>query len=200
LNEKQINYPGIDLGDSKTGIGFQVTATKNSDKINSTLEKCIRHKCYQTYPCLKFFILTEKQTSYSIKVDKGKFIEFDPGKDILDFDDLYKKTMYLSTSKRKELAEYIHEQVPYVLKTIGADYYNLNPFKRLAHNFSASDWLSEGDGIMGGKIIIEHNFGYIPQVSVMQGNEEVDVCIEKNEQYVILRANPCGWAGKAILS
>lgn len=53
---------------------------------------------------------------------------------------------------------------------------------------------------MRGKIIIEHNFGYIPQVSVMQGNEEVDVCIEKTEQYVILRASPSGWAGKAILS
>lgn len=39
LNAKQINYPGIDLGDSVRGIGVQVTSDKTSSKMNNTLEK-----------------------------------------------------------------------------------------------------------------------------------------------------------------
>lgn len=189
--------PGIDLGDTQAGIWFQVTATKTSEKINSTLETCIRHKCYQIYPRLKFFILSAKQSSYSINVELDGLIEFKPDQDILDFDYLYIKTMYLGLSAHKKIAEYIHEQIPYVSETIGADYYNLSTFKRLVYHFKADDWSGKNGEL---SLTIEHNFGYIPQVSLMYPDgTQVMADIKRDEKYLTLGSG-CRWDGKVLLT
>ena len=39
LNEERSNNPGLDLGDEAVKVAFQVTSTKSSDKVNTTLEK-----------------------------------------------------------------------------------------------------------------------------------------------------------------
>jgi hypothetical protein len=44
LNKKQMNYPGIDLGDSLKGIAVQVTSEKTSSKIKDTYEKIYAEK------------------------------------------------------------------------------------------------------------------------------------------------------------
>src|SRR5690606_24643768 len=39
LNESRSNAPGLDLGDKKNKIAYQITSTSTSLKINNTLEK-----------------------------------------------------------------------------------------------------------------------------------------------------------------
>lgn len=195
LNENKANYPGIDLGDSKAKIGFQITSTNTSQKINSTLETFITYKCYKLYPNLKFFLLTHKQSKYSINTKFDGLFEFNPNQDILDFDDLYVRSMYLTPSKQKEIVEYIHIQVPYVSESIGVDYFNPNTLKRLLHIFKADDWCEDYS------LKIEHNFGYIPQVCVMSPDgKELKVIVKKDEKYVIIRASPHKWDGKILLT
>ena len=84
------NFPGIDLGDSTVGLGIQVTARADAPKIRNTIRTCIRNRVYHTYPHLRFFVLTEKQSAYRLDFKdelRGK-LEFDPQVDILDYTDI----------------------------------------------------------------------------------------------------------------
>lgn len=89
--EESYNFPAIDLGDKPTGIAIQVTATSDSEKIKETLRKFVSHKLYEQYSHLRFYILTERQGSYSGKgfdeIIQNRFI-FDPKSDVLDFRDI----------------------------------------------------------------------------------------------------------------
>jgi len=193
LNCEQANNPGIDLGDVNKGLGIQVTATKTSEKINSTLKTIIKHKCYEKYPNIKFFITTSKQEKYTLEDSFSTYLSFDINADILDFDNLFIKTMYLNIAQQKKIAEYIHEQIPYITASIGVDYFSPNTVKRLIHEFQSDSWVN-------GQLIIEHNFDYLPQVCVMDSvGTEVMVEIKRDEKVVILGARP-NFSGKVLLS
>ena len=60
LNEEQINYPGIDLGDQSEKIGVQVTETKTSAKLVRSLDKVLENKVYEVYPKFCMFVLGDK--------------------------------------------------------------------------------------------------------------------------------------------
>jgi hypothetical protein len=92
LNSDRCNFPGLDLGDKKKGVGFQITATKTSDKINATLEKA--SLLQSTFPAITVFILQEKQASYTIDPDKAAPFNFTE-QNIWDFNDLFKRIMSL---------------------------------------------------------------------------------------------------------
>src|ERR1022692_4913980 len=48
LNDQQVNYPGLDLGDdSKSKIAFQVSSRTDTDKVISTLRMAIEKKYNQ---------------------------------------------------------------------------------------------------------------------------------------------------------
>ncbi len=186
LNSEKINFPGIDLGDKNKGIGFQVTATKTSEKIKTSLETIVRNNCHTTYPNIRFFITTSKQTSYSINSDAAPNIAFTPEIDILDFDSIFIRSMYLDIDKQKELVDYIHQQIPIVSDSIGVDFFTPNIIKRLEYNFTVNDWNDH-------ELHIEHNFGYTPQVSVTTTNGSlVTARIIRSEKTVTL------WAGNAF--
>jgi len=59
--EEKRNFPAIDLADDKAAVGFQVTATSDSQKIKKSLETFIQKNLYEKYPRLIFYILTEKR-------------------------------------------------------------------------------------------------------------------------------------------
>ncbi len=78
------NYPGIDLGDETARIAFQITTQNDSKKIKDTIQTFINHKYYEKYERLVFFIIGEKQSSYTTTFDtQGKFY-FDKDTDIWD--------------------------------------------------------------------------------------------------------------------
>lgn len=90
LNREERDFPGIDLGDPSAGVGIQVTARATASKIRETIRTCIRQHTYRTYPHLRFFVLTKKQSAYRLDLDgdlDGK-LRFDPQADVLDYTDI----------------------------------------------------------------------------------------------------------------
>ena len=87
------NFPAIDLADDIAEVAVQVTATADSSKIKSTLTTFIEKELFKKYPNLKFYILTEKKSSYPKnaieEIINNKF-EFDIENDIYDYRDLIK--------------------------------------------------------------------------------------------------------------
>jgi len=67
LNIQDKNFPGLDLGDHKRKVAVQITSDKSSKKIEKTLQTFYVYKLYKEYDRLIFFILLDKQKTYSSK-------------------------------------------------------------------------------------------------------------------------------------
>ncbi|HEY9862636.1 MAG TPA: SMEK domain-containing protein, partial [Candidatus Obscuribacterales bacterium] len=103
LNHQERGKTGIDLGDWTRKIAFQVTSTKDSRKIKETINKFINHEQYIYFNHLKFFILNQKQKSYSSKIEtEGKF-NFNPNVDIIDIQDVIKMVDSLPIEKMEQI-------------------------------------------------------------------------------------------------
>lgn len=115
LNTQKANFPAIDLGDIKNGIGISVTATDTSDYIKDKIGKNITHKVYETYPA-HYFLITTSKKNYSTEFDtKGKYT-FDKSKNILDIEDLSKAIKAISDDDKKARILSILERNVYKLK------------------------------------------------------------------------------------
>ena len=198
LNEEKANFPGVDIADAKNSLGFQVTSTRSSSKINESLKKILDHNVYENYNNIKFFILTSKQGTYIIDDFDHNKINFNEKEDILDFDDIYKKCMYLSIDAQRELADYIHQQTPYIAQQIGLDYYNPNMIKRQEFIFDDDKWNSDGQQA---EYVIEHNFGYKPNVTILTLDNTMMIAPFKiDEKYVRIYSGGKSFTGKALLT
>ena len=113
LNSEKNNYSGLDLGDEKNGIAFQITSTKTSDKIDHTLEMCLKEKHYEKFPIIKTFVLTSKQSTYALKTNTEPHFNFNYQDNIIDFDNIYYDIAKLDVDKRKSIFEYIERELPY---------------------------------------------------------------------------------------
>ncbi|HRH49158.1 MAG TPA: SMEK domain-containing protein [Panacibacter sp.] len=116
LNLKNVNvqtnyFPAIDLLDRENKISFQVTATRDIDKVKLSIEKFFRNGVYKYATDLNIYIITGKQNKYSseaiqVKIDEEYNLliseekikdkselpfQLDISKNILDKKDLYKK-------------------------------------------------------------------------------------------------------------
>ncbi|MEQ9238893.1 MAG: SMEK domain-containing protein [Coleofasciculus sp. E2-BRE-01] len=106
------NYPGIDLGDERARVAFQITSTSNSEKIKKTLRKFVEYKFYEKYDRLIIYILTEKQQSYFGRgyeeIIQNKFT-FDKGKDIWDYRDILKAVANLQVNQVRRIEAILEE-------------------------------------------------------------------------------------------
>lgn len=94
LNADRINEPGLDLGDERSKIAYQITSTCTSEKVNNTLEK-ITDEQLTKYDNIKVFILGKKQGKYdAVRDDLMKRCSFEIN-DIMDIYDLSKQTISL---------------------------------------------------------------------------------------------------------
>lgn len=104
LNEQQINYPGVDLGDLSAKIAFQVTSKKDSKKIIETYETVFKDykvigKIADVFSeHIYFLVLDEKKTAFQKKTleqiasaSQGRFHETD----IIDFNDIVRMVVAL---------------------------------------------------------------------------------------------------------
>ena len=121
LNKEASNFPGLDLGDKTIEIAYQITSTKTTEKVDHTLELCLKKEHYKVFKKIYVFILTNKQTSYSIKTVTEPHFKFSDKENIIDFDDIYKDILLLEVDKRKELAEYIEKELPYYWNLLKGD-------------------------------------------------------------------------------
>ncbi|MEQ9371652.1 MAG: SMEK domain-containing protein [Coleofasciculus chthonoplastes F3-SA18-01] len=106
------NYPGIDLGDERARVAFQITSTSNSEKIKKTLRKFVEYKLYEKYDRLIIYILTEKQQSYSgngyEEIIQNKFA-FDKDKNIWDYRDILKAVANLQVNQVRRIEAILEE-------------------------------------------------------------------------------------------
>jgi tetratricopeptide (TPR) repeat protein len=89
LNYKKENYPGIDLGDEKNKIAFQITSKREVRKIKENLKTFAKgsHEIYSNG--IRFLILSQEKTSnLKGKNYKDIYPVFDPAKHILTAKDL----------------------------------------------------------------------------------------------------------------
>lgn len=96
------NYPAIDLADFKGRVAVQVTSSAEIEKINSTLDKFGSSELYKNFDVLLFYILTDRQKSYSsssLSKHTPNELDFDPDKHILDFTSLLARIKDLSLGK-----------------------------------------------------------------------------------------------------
>ncbi|AYB31904.1 SMEK domain-containing protein [Chryseolinea soli] len=120
LNQKSSSFPGLDLGDKTAGIAFQITSTRTSEKVDATLLQCLDKKHYQTFQKINVFVLTSKQTSYTIRTVTAPHFSFDWKVNVLDFDDVYADIAALDVDRRKQLRDYIQKELPHFQKRINS--------------------------------------------------------------------------------
>lgn len=137
LNKKKKNYPGIDLGDSDSGTGVQVSATKTSAKINKSLKMIAEHKVYDKFPHFIMFVLGEKQASYTIDSFDSR-ITFDKDSDIWDFDYLISEIRELNFDEVKEIHDYLNRELNRQQK----DEFQIHLSFILAYLNDSLEWLS----------------------------------------------------------
>jgi hypothetical protein len=118
LNAGVSNFPGLDLGDEKIGIAYQVTSDKTSNKVDETLDKVLRHKHYLKFKEIKIFLLSSKQSTYSLNVQTDGYFSFDWKKDVIDFDDLLKDIQDLNANKLEDIFKLLEVELPYTIKKL----------------------------------------------------------------------------------
>ncbi|MBX2990095.1 MAG: SMEK domain-containing protein [Bacteroidetes bacterium] len=93
LNQKQANFPAIDLGDNTQGkVAFQITSRTDGTKIRDTLEAFVKYQHDKTFTNgLRFLILKLDRP----RMKKSKYQWFDPKKHILSAKDLLHKIVNL---------------------------------------------------------------------------------------------------------
>ncbi|MCW3072899.1 MAG: hypothetical protein JWO44_2789 [Bacteroidetes bacterium] len=102
LNADRTNTPGIDLGDLKNKIAFQITSTNTKTKVNETLEKVTKTQIAQ-YKAIKIFIIGKKKVSYTIKPELINKTGFKAEHNIIDIDSLLKDVVVLEDEKLEQI-------------------------------------------------------------------------------------------------
>jgi hypothetical protein len=111
LNDEKANYPAIDLGDKKNGIGVSITSTNSSAYIHEKIQTNIKHRVFDTFPN-HYFLITTKKKGYSTSFDtQGKYL-FDKDKQIIDSNDLLEEIKKLPLVKQEEVLSILEKYVP----------------------------------------------------------------------------------------
>ena len=107
-NEERCNAPGLDLIDKTNNIGFQITSTKTSTKINNTLEAVLK----QSNPPKNIYILIigSLQRSYTLEQTLCNQANFTQEK-IWDINTLCKKLIDLPIDRLQSIYEYVRKEL-----------------------------------------------------------------------------------------
>jgi hypothetical protein len=95
LNQDQLNFPCIDLGDDRFRLAIQVTTERDAAKVTETLTNFLSLGYQKTYKRLVFFILTGQEMHFTSKTKLrwkkicGKKFKFEPERDIITTLDLF---------------------------------------------------------------------------------------------------------------
>lgn len=110
LNQIQVNFPAIDLGDSVNKICIQVTAENGASKLQGTLNTFFEHKLDNKYDRLIILLLSEKK-SYKKVFKTLRGFKFDRKADIIDTDGLLFAIEKSNFSKIQQLHEIIETRL-----------------------------------------------------------------------------------------
>lgn len=102
LNNARSNYPGVDLGDKKKRIAYQITSEKTSSKIDDTLSS-LNEDFSKAYDVIYIFIIGEKQTSYTIDQNLAEKYSFKSTENIIDINVILKQIVIKDIQELKML-------------------------------------------------------------------------------------------------
>lgn len=128
LNKNKSNFPGLDLGDTGEGVAYQITSTKKSEKIDETLQTCLKYQHYTVFKTIKVFILTRKQSSYFLKTSTEPHFCFSSETDIQDFDGLLKDIQHIDPIPMRGLHQYITSELVSVIEALKGTEPDVNRF------------------------------------------------------------------------
>lgn len=111
LNRDTFNHPGVDLGDETNRVAVQVTSTKTTKKIQSTVKAFLEQELYKKYSTLLVFILKTKQRRYK-KFNTSNLFDFDSKEHIWDFEKFAQHAQSLNTKKLKQIVDYLEQELP----------------------------------------------------------------------------------------
>lgn len=109
LNNERVNEPGIDLGDKKSKVAYQITSTKYSQKIKATL-KAITDAQKTIYDNFYVLILGERASSYTIDGHLLENLSFNTDHNILDLDDILRDIIVADTEVLDALYSLFHKE------------------------------------------------------------------------------------------
>ena len=109
INSKVKNHAAIDLGDDTNRISYQITSTKTSKKIQTSLTKFFDNNLDSSYDELYVLILGKKQNKYP-KFEIQNEYNFDTNKHILDFRDLLRFISFLPSTKIRKIHKLLLEE------------------------------------------------------------------------------------------
>lgn len=112
LNQNQLNTPSIDLADSALKLAVQVTTQRNSNKIQTTLNKFIKHGLAKNYKTLKIVIIGARTGNYK-NLNIPNSISFDTKADIIDNASLVKDISNKSTSDIQAILDIMDSEITY---------------------------------------------------------------------------------------
>lgn len=114
LNIQKSNFQGLDLGDEKKSIAFQVTTTNTKQKIENTLNK-ITPEINEKFKNINIFIIGDKANHKKIK---SNGITFSAKNNILDIRWLHGEIINLDVKKIKKIYDIINNKTTIVLSEL----------------------------------------------------------------------------------
>ncbi|MBZ9772493.1 SMEK domain-containing protein [Mesorhizobium sp. CO1-1-8] len=109
LNADRSNEPGLDLGDRKQRVAFQVTSRANKEKIETTYAK-ITDEQRQQYDDIRFFVVGWKQNSVSLDESLREAVGFDLKTTVVDLNDLLMAIVPLEIDQLREVYDYVSKE------------------------------------------------------------------------------------------
>lgn len=109
LNEERSNEPGLDLGDDKKKLAFQVTSAANTQKVNATLANITELQKKQ-YRKIIVLAICGKQQKYNLDANLANELSFS-GKHVWDMNMLARKAIALEIDKLESLHRLVRANV-----------------------------------------------------------------------------------------
>jgi len=109
---KDSRFPGVDIGSPTEGIAIQITSRNDNDKVNDAIEKFLKHDLQKTFPRMVVLMMNSRIAKYPLKPFSDPSFQFDPVKDIIDFNDLITKVRSLMPIQVQMIAEYLERELP----------------------------------------------------------------------------------------
>jgi len=209
LNPEKRNFPAVDLGCDVKKIAFQITATKEADKvkekIESTLEKFVNHNLQSRFTDgVRFLFLTTdklvKLTDANKKKYQGIYSGFDE-KHLLTLQDLTQEiqVLYNKDNERfcrvlkileRELSPQSAENITEIVKILTDKHQQESQakdeqIKALTHAITA---LSQGQGVIGTEAQINSAFAALKRGDVTEAKSLFGKVAEKSESVIQLES------------
>lgn len=109
LNAERINEAGLDIGDKRNRLAYQVTSDKKLSKVSATIDK-ITPQQISDYDEFLILVLGDKQGSYKLtdpKYGKLKFTE----KNIVDLQDVASQIVYLDMQALEQVLKLFSDRI-----------------------------------------------------------------------------------------